>query len=108
MRIISVPLARAFSYLQLEELTLGTKVFLPNLAASLALKCQFLKSPSSPKELDLSEGVTFEQGVFEGIVIKKLVVLPLVMHLDAADSTDDAKAALKGLLQWGKEEFGLR
>ncbi|MGD0546556.1 MAG: hypothetical protein ABR991_01860 [Terracidiphilus sp.] len=67
-----------------------------------------MKSPDSPKELDLTEGVIFEQGVFDGIVIKKLTVFPLVMHLDAANSTDDAKTALDGLLRWGKEEFGLR
>jgi hypothetical protein len=41
-------------------------------------------------------------------VIKKLTVFPLVMHLDAADSTDLAQRALLGLLQWSKDEFGLR
>ena len=30
------------------------------------------------------------------------------MHLDAADSTDHAQAALFGILQWAREEFGLR
>jgi hypothetical protein len=55
----------------------------------------------------LAEGVTFETGVFDGIVIKKLTVFPLVMHLDSADSTDDAKTALLGILEWARDQFGL-
>jgi len=108
MRLIAVPLARAFAYIQLDELTLGTKIFLPSLMASLVQKCQFQSSPSSLKDLNLHDGVVFEQGLFNGIVIRKLTVFPLVMHLDAADSTDDAQAALLGILQWTKEECGLR
>jgi hypothetical protein len=76
--------------------------------ASLVEKCQFLKSPSTPQELNLPDGAVFETGIFEGIVIKKFVVFPLVMHLDAADSTDQAQRALLGLLQWARDEFGLR
>jgi len=108
MRLISVPLARAFAYLQLDEMTLGTGIYLPALMASLVKKCQFLKSPSSSKEFNLPDGVAFETGVFDGITIKKLAVFPLVIHLDADDSTDRAQTALLGLLQWAKEECGLR
>ena len=107
MHLLSVPLARAFAYLTLEELTLGTGIYLPNLAASLVEKCRFLKRPSSPQEFNLPEGIAFESGVFDGIVIRKLTVFPLVMHLDAADSTDQAQQALLGLLQWAKDQFGL-
>ena len=108
MRLISVPLARAFAYLTLEEMTLGTGIYLPSLAASLVEKCGFLKSPSTPQELNLTDGVTFESGVFDGIVIRKLTVFPLVMHLDAADSTDHAQRALLGILEWARDKFGLR
>jgi len=108
MILKSVPLARAFCYLSLDELTLGTNVFLPNLVESLVKRCQFQKSPNSPKEFDLKEGVVFEQGVFNGIVIRKFTVFALVMHLDAGSSTDESRAALDGILQWAKEEFGLR
>lgn len=71
-------------------------------------KCRFLKSPNTPQEFNLPDGITFESGVFDGIVIRKLTVFPLVMHLDAADSTDQAQNALLGLLQWAKDQFGLR
>src|SRR5690349_17530424 len=108
MRLLSVPLARAFAYLPLEEMTLGTEIYLPSLAASLVARCQFLKSPSTPAEFNLGEGVNFESGVFNGLVIRKLTVFPLVMHLDAADSTDRAQDALHGILLWAKEEFDLR
>jgi len=56
----------------------------------------------------LGDGVSFETVIFEGVVIKKLTVFPLVMHLDTGDSTDQAQATLLGLLQWAKDEFGLR
>jgi hypothetical protein len=55
----------------------------------------------------LVDGVAFESGIFDGIVIRKLTVFPLVAHLDAADSTDQAQAALLGILQWAKDQFGL-
>lgn len=70
-------------------------------------KCRFLKSPSTPQEFNLPDGITFESGVFDDVVIRKLTVFPLVMHLDAADSTDQAQHALLGLLQWAKDQFGL-
>jgi len=41
------------------------------------------------------------------MVIKRLTVFPLVMHLDGADSTENARAALFALLRWGRDEFGL-
>jgi len=41
------------------------------------------------------------------MIIKKLVVFPLVMHLDGADSTGAAKATLQAILEWGKREFDL-
>jgi hypothetical protein len=89
-------------------MTLGTNLFLPNLAVSLVEKCRFLKKPESPDELDLAKGVTFEEGTFGDFVIKKLTVFPLVMHLDGANSTGEAQAALQGLLMWAKDEFGLK
>jgi hypothetical protein len=89
-------------------MTLGTGIYLPNLAASLVQKCRFQKSPSTPQEFNLPDGVNFESGVFDGVIIRKLTVFPLVMHIDAADSTDLAQHALLGLLQWAKEEFGVR
>jgi hypothetical protein len=107
MKIKSVPLARAFAYLSLEELTFGTGVAIRDLIAALNKKCRFLLSPNTPEQLDLGKGVTFEQGDFDGMVIKKLTVFPLVMHLDGADSTDNARRALFTLLRWGKDEFGL-
>jgi hypothetical protein len=108
MRLLSVPLARAFAYLPLEEMTLGTGIYLPRLAASLVERCQFLKSPRTPEEFNLADGVNFESGTFNGLVIRKLTVFPLVMHLDAADSTDKAQDTLLRILQWAKEEFDLR
>ena len=71
-------------------------------------KCQFLKSPRTPEEFNLADGVNFESGTFNGLVIRKLTVFPLVMHLDAADSTDKAQDTLLRILQWAKEEFDLR
>ena len=44
--------------------------------------------------------------MFDGMIIKKLAVYPLVMHLDGPDSTDTAKATLEAILEWGKQEFG--
>lgn len=74
---------------------------------SLVEKCHFLKRPS-PDELDFSKGITFEEGTFAGLAIKKFTVFPLVMHLDGANSTSEARAVLEAILQWGAEEFGLR
>ena len=108
MRLLSVPLARAFAYLPLEEMTLGTGIYLPRLAASLVERCQFLKSQRTPEEFNMADGVNFESGTFNGLVIRKLTVFPLVMHLDAADSTDKAQDTLLRILQWAKEEFDLR
>lgn len=107
MKVKSVPLARAFAYLSLEELTFGSGVSTQSLIEALKQKCRFLLSPNSPEQLDLTKGITFELGEFDGMVIKRLTVFPLVMHLDGADSTENARAALFALLRWGRDEFGL-
>jgi len=45
--------------------------------------------------------------MFAGVAIRKLTVFPLVIHLDAAESTKDARGALEGILYWAKDQFGL-
>src|SRR5580698_3294222 len=107
MHLISIHLARALAFLEVEALNLHGKVSMPNLIQELANLCQFMKKPSAPEQFDLKEGIEFENGFYEGVTVKKLVLYQQVIYVDTNTSTDESKRILLSLLAWAKETHGI-
>jgi hypothetical protein len=72
----------------------------------LVEKCHFMTYPTEPKQFEISEGISFSDGIFEGKVIKKFAIFPALVYVDGGD-TDEARELLLELLSWGKQEFGI-
>src|SRR6185437_8182694 len=107
MKLISIPLARALAFIEVGELNLRNRIFLPEFLQSLAETCRFLKSPSEPKDFNLAEGITFEDGIFDGTPIEKLSIVSQVIYLDTVSGTEESRRLLLALLEWAKTTHGL-
>ena len=66
-----------------------------------------MKKPSAPEQFDLKEGIEFENGFYEGVTVKKLVLYQQVIYVDTNTSTDESKRILLSLLAWAKETHGI-
>jgi hypothetical protein len=106
MRVMSILLARALAFMELGELNLGGKVFLPDLVKALTERYQFLSNNSMDKA-DLQEkGLLFETGTWQGRDIKKLSFTPSIVFLDTEESTDLSQKILIDLFEWARKELG--
>ena len=64
--------------------------------------------PTKPEELDLDDkGVKFESGKAKGFLIDSLTIYNGAFVLDTLASTDESKAIILDLLEWGRADLGL-
>jgi hypothetical protein len=92
--------------MELGELNLGGKVFLPDLVTKLNERYQFSSNNSTDKA-DLKEkGLVFESGYWQGHSIKKLSFNPSITYVEGEESTDISQQILIDLLEWAQKELG--
>ena len=88
MRVMSILTARTLAFMELAELNLGSKVFLPDLVTKLNERYQFSSNNSTDKA-DLKEkGLLFEAGYSQAHSIKKLSFNPSLTYVEGEESTD--------------------
>jgi hypothetical protein len=64
--------------------------------------------PTKAEDFDLEEkGVRFEGGKAKDLLIDTLIIYNGAFVLDTLSSTNDSKAILLDLLEWGRAELGL-
>jgi hypothetical protein len=71
-------------------------------------KYDFQTFPMKPEDFDLEKkGVKFEGGKARGLLVDSLTIYNGAIVLDTLSSTNDSKAILLDLLEWGRTELGL-
>jgi hypothetical protein len=100
-------MARAICFINIEDLNPHGRIFYPELSKSLVSDFRFQKSPSGLWELDLQQGITFEDGKVGDFVVQKFSIFRNGFVLDTLSSTTDSEKALMDILAWGVEKFGV-
>ena len=106
MRVMSIHLARALAFMELGELNLGGKVFLPDLVKALTDRYGFLQNNSSNSNELKEKGLIFESGYWQGRLIKTLSFNLSIVFVDTEESTDLSQSTLVELLEWARKELG--
>ena len=108
MEMIAVTKARALVMIELDALTNGGKIRLSDCIRPLVERYDFQVFPTKPEELDLDDkGVKFESGKAKGFLIDSLTIYNGAFVLDTLASTDESKAIILDLLEWGRADLGL-
>ncbi len=92
--------------MELGELNLSGKVFLPELAEALVQRYRFISNNANDKKDREEQGLLFQNGSWQGHSIDKLCFNPSIIYLDGQVSTDHSRQMLIELLEWSREQFG--
>jgi hypothetical protein len=108
MEVIAVTKARALVMIELDALANGGKVRLSDCIRPLVERYDFQTFPAKPEDFDLEKkGVKFEGGKARDLLVDSLTIYSGAIVLDTLSSTNDSKAILLDLLEWGGAELGL-
>jgi hypothetical protein len=107
MQLNSVLLARAFLFLESNDLNPRGTAFFPDVIRALTERYRFQKVPGKIEELDETKGVEFVLGYSGNTTIDKAVLYAKGMSLDTRATTQESEAILEEILTWASERFGL-
>lgn len=107
MQLSSVLLARAFLFLESNDLNPHGEVFFPDVIRALVERYRFQKVPQQLGDLDENKGVEFLLGFSENTTIDKAVLYAKGISLDTRATTQQSEAILEEILTWASEKFGL-
>jgi len=107
MKLSAIVLARVLAYVESADLNPRGKIYFPDIVQALVERYRFQKFPQTIEEFNESKGVEFHQGKIGNKVIEKFVVWDTLLVLETRSGTDDSKAILEELLEWGAGKFGL-
>jgi len=107
MKLSAILLARVLAYVESIDLNPRGRANYLDLVNALVDRYGFKKFPQTVEEFDESKGVEFHHGAAGSRAIQKFVVWNSILVLETRSGTDDAKAILLEMLEWGAETFGL-
>ena len=107
MEITTILKARTLAMMELDAMNVGGKIRLADLIPHLVGRYGFQVAPSKPEDFDLSKGVKFEAGKFDGLLIESFIIYDQAILVDTLSNTDDSKRIIRQMLEWGRSEFGL-
>jgi hypothetical protein len=108
MEVTAVAKARALVMIELDALTNRGRVRLSDCIRPLVERYDFQKFPVKPEDFDIEEkGVRFESGKANGLLIDSLIVYNGALVVDTLASTNESKAILLDLLEWGRTGLGI-
>jgi hypothetical protein len=94
--------------MELDALANGGRIRLSDCIRPLVKRYDFQVFPTKAEDFDLEEkGVRFEGGKAKDLLIDSLSIYNGAFVLDTLSSTNDSKAILLDLLEWGRAELGL-
>src|SRR5579872_4197796 len=102
MQLSAVLLARAFFFVETNDLNPRGTAFFPDVIRAIVQRFNFQKFPHTFEELDENKGVVFELGKFEGHTIPKVILYSNGIALDTMSSTKESEAILDSALQWAR------
>ena len=82
-------------------------MYFPDLVREIGKQFHFQKVPQTLEEYDLSKGVEFIEGRIGNRNIQKFVIWNSLLVLETRSNTDESRAILEEMLQWGVTKFGL-
>ncbi|QNI31068.1 hypothetical protein H7849_18450 [Alloacidobacterium dinghuense] len=108
MEITAILKARALARVELDELNLGGRVRFLDCVAPLVERYQFAVFPQKPEDFDFTKnGVKFESGKANGLLIDSLVIYDQAIYVDTLSSTDDSQKILLEMMEWGRDALRL-
>jgi hypothetical protein len=107
MEFSAVLLARAMVWIEPADLNPQAAVFYPDIIKALVARYKFRKVPEKSEDFDVTKGITFAGGQFEGRAIDQLVLYTYGIVLDTRISTAESQRILTEVLQWASQELGL-
>jgi hypothetical protein len=107
MKISAITGARIIALFELNDLYPYGAVSLARITPQIIAKLGFSVFPTSIESFDESKGVTFQDGMWDGLPIEKLTIYNDGIVLDANQDTATSLKILKEALRWAADEFGL-
>ena len=107
MKLSAIIQARVLAFIEMYDLDPSGRVFAPELVQQIVKYGNFIKSPQAT-EIDEQKGIEFQMGKIEETVVDALKLYNHLLVLETHSNTTDSKLALEKLLEWGKQQFGLR
>ena len=107
MEVTAVLKARSLAMIEVDAMNRGGKIRLADLLPRLVSRYDFQVVPNKPEDFDLSKGVRFESGKFDGLLIDSFIIYDGAILVDTLSTTDDSKRIICEMLEWGRDEFGL-
>ena len=108
MNLASIASARAVAFVELNDLNPHGRVYFPAVTSMLVEKFRFQQYPSKLEDYDEQKGVVFAQGYTGDTVIDKITLWSSVIAVDMRTSTDDSVNLLRSILEWLRDEAGVR
>lgn len=103
----AILLARVLAFIETADLNPRGRVFYPELVRHVVERYNFQIFPKTPEQFDEQKGVEFHAGKIGDKVIEALKIFPTLLVLETRSNTNDSKAILEELLEWGRDTFGL-
>lgn len=100
-------MSRILAFIDTAELRPIEGLYAPEFAGEIAKEFQFQKYPQTVEEFNVQKGIEFLTGRVGRKAIGKLVIWPNIIVVEGRSTTDECKAVLDELLQWGAEKFNL-
>ncbi|MFZ0663430.1 MAG: hypothetical protein WAM66_12110 [Acidobacteriaceae bacterium] len=108
MNLLAITKARAFAFLEIDELNVGGKIRLADCVPFIVGKYDFKVFPTKIEDFDLlNKGVLFESGRFGDLLIDTMKIYNRAIFIDTVSNTEDSKNILQEMLEWGKQDLGL-
>jgi hypothetical protein len=104
---MSILLARAIAFIEVQELNPKGSAYFPDIAAALVRRFNFQIYPTKPEDFNEEKGIKFADGKFSDGTLDSLQIFPHGILLDTRVSTDVSAALLATTLRWASSELGL-
>jgi hypothetical protein len=107
VKLSAVIQARVLAFVEMYDLDPSGRVFPPEMVQQIAKYGNFVKAPQVT-ELDEQKGIEFQMGKIGETVVDALKLYNTLLVLETHSNTTNSKVALENILEWGKQQLGLR
>jgi hypothetical protein len=107
VKLSAIIQARVLAFVEMYDLDPKGRVFPPEMLQQISKYGNFAKAPQVA-ELDEQKGIEFQMGKIGDTVVDALKLYNTLLVLETHSNTTSSKLALENLLEWGKQQLGLR
>jgi hypothetical protein len=107
MKVAAINLSRVLAFVELSDLNPRGAVSMTRITPTLVDKASFRLFPTTLEQFDETKGITFEDGIWDGIPVEKMTVYNNGIMMDTRSGTDVSLRLIREILAWSVNEFGL-